>query len=132
LAEQPGQTAKAIEALGNALEVAPDSLPTRAGRAVLLARTGDRTAAHHDADHCLGLGPGPDIVYQLAGVYALTSKAHAEDARMAYRLLADALRQGYGFEHLETDPDLNPLRETEEFKKVVATARAARSTSHKP
>ncbi|MFL5330005.1 MAG: protein kinase domain-containing protein [Gemmataceae bacterium] len=127
LAEQPGQTANAIAVLDKALEFAPDSLLTLAGRAVMLARSGDRTTAHRDADRCISLGPGPEVIYQLAGVYALTSKTHPEDARTAYRLLADALRLGYGFQHIDTDPDLFPVRETEEFKKIVSSARESRS-----
>ncbi|MFL5331254.1 MAG: protein kinase domain-containing protein [Gemmataceae bacterium] len=129
LADQPGQTQAAIALLTTALEQSPDSLPTLAGRAVLLARMGDRAAAHRDADRCVEHGPTPDINYQLAGVYALTSTTNSEDARTAYRFLADALRLGYGFEHIDNDQDLKPIRDTEEFKKIVTSARELQGRS---
>ena len=96
------------------------------GSRVLLARKGNRAAAHRDADHCLARDPGADIVYQLAGVYALTSKMHPQDARTAFRLLADALRQGYGFDLVPIDTDLDPLRTMPEFQTVLEAARAVR------
>jgi tetratricopeptide (TPR) repeat protein len=126
LSEKLNRDADSIVVLGQAVERYPDALLARAGRAVLLARRGDRAAAHADARHCLARGPEPFVVYQLAGVYALTSKAHPEDARTAFRLLADALRLGVGFEYVETDPDLAPLRSLPEFKLIVETARALR------
>ncbi len=78
------------------------------------------------AEHCLRQGPGADIVYQLAGVYALTSKAAPEDARTAFRLLADALKHGYGFELVPIDTDLDPLRSMPEFRLVLDAARAVK------
>ena len=93
---------------------------------MLLARRGDRAAAHADAEYCVKLAPPADTLYQLAGVFALTSKTHAEDARTAFRLLADALRQGAGFDDVDSDPDLAPLRNMAEFRAVVEAARAVR------
>ncbi len=124
LSEKMNKPADAIAVLGTALDLVPDAQLARAGRAVLLARKGDRAAAHKDAEHCLAQGPGADVVYQLAGVYAVTSKARPEDARTAFRLLADALRQGYGFDLLASDTDLDPIRNTSEFKAMLEAARA--------
>ena len=118
--------AESIAVLGRTVLLFPDSLLARAGRAVLLARRGDRAAAHADAEHCLKLAPPPETLYQLAGVYALTSKAVAADARTAFRLLADALRQGNGFDDVDADPDLDALRSLPEFRSVVEAARAVR------
>jgi tetratricopeptide (TPR) repeat protein len=126
LSEVMNRDADSIVVLGQAIERYPDALLARAGRAVLLARRGDRAAAHADAAHCLARGPEPFVVYQLAGVYAMTSRTNPEDARTAFRLLADALRLGVGFEYVETDRDLDPLRSVPEFKLVVETARALR------
>jgi tetratricopeptide (TPR) repeat protein len=119
--------ADAIAVLGRAVELYPDNPVPRAGRAVLLARKGDRAAAHADAEHCLSRGPDREIVYQLAGVYALTSRTHSEDARTAYRLLADALRLGYGIDLIDGDRDLDPVRGLPEFRQVVDAARKADS-----
>jgi tetratricopeptide (TPR) repeat protein len=115
--------AEAIAVLGRAVELYPDHPLPRAGRAVLLARKGDRAAAHADAEHCLARGPDRDIVYQLAGVYALTARTHPADARTAVRLLADALRQNYGLDLVDTDRDLDPVRGLPEFRQVVDAAR---------
>ncbi|MDY3555759.1 tetratricopeptide repeat protein [Gemmata sp. JC717] len=126
LADKLDRPADALAALDRALELYPDALPARAGRAVLRARKGDRAAAHKDAEHCLGQRPGADIVYQVAGAYALTSKVKAEDAKVALRLLSDALTKGYGFDLLAIDPDLKPLHETKEFQKLLDAAKAVR------
>jgi serine/threonine protein kinase/Flp pilus assembly protein TadD len=126
LSEKLNRPDDAIAVLGQAIELFPDELLARAGRAVLLARKGERAAALRDAEHCLKQGPGPDVLYQLAGVYALTSKQHPEDARTAFRLLSDALRQGYGFDLVAIDPDLEPLRSMPEFRLVVDAAKAVR------
>jgi serine/threonine protein kinase/Tfp pilus assembly protein PilF len=126
LSEKLNRDPDSIVVLGQAIERYPDAVLARAGRAVLLARRGDRSAAHADARHCLARGPEPFVVYQLAGVFAQTSKSHPEDARMAFRLLADALRLGVGFDYVETDADLDPLRPLPEFKLIVETARALR------
>jgi len=124
LSEKLNKPADAVAALDVAIEFYPDSLPSRAGRAVLLARKGDRAAAHRDAALCLGQNPSPDITYQLAGVYALTSKTKPEDAQIALRLLRDALAQGYGFSLLAIDTDLDPIRGTKEFQGLLAAAKA--------
>lgn len=129
LDEKLHRPADAINVLDRTLDLYPESLLARAGRAVLLARRGDRPAAHDDAERCL-LTAGPDIRYQLAGVYALTSKTHPGDAKIALRLVADSLRQGYGFEFVEDkalDPDLEPIRGMPEFRSVVDSVKAARS-----
>ena len=47
----------------------------------------------------------------------------ADDFHQAIQLLSSALRQGHGFEYLDHDPDLNPIRNTQEFQRLVAAAR---------
>jgi hypothetical protein len=62
----------------------------------------------------------------VAGVYSLTSKSNPEDRREAFRLLTAALTKGHGFEHLDTDPELDPVRPLKEFQDLVSAARALR------
>ncbi len=115
LAELQGQNEAAIETLDCLLESYPDFVPAIGGRAVLLARMGNREAAHLAAERCLQLEPTAATRYQLAGVYAHSAEAHSDDRHTAYRLLEDALRAGYGWELLSTDPDLTILRADAEF-----------------
>ena len=98
----------------------------RAGRAVLLARAGKRDAAHRDAKDALLRDTRPPNQYQLAGVYALTSRTHPEDRPEALRLLAGALRGGFGLQYVDADADLNPVRAEPEFQRLVAAAKAQR------
>ena len=118
---------EAVQALDRALELYPDFIRSRAGRGVLLARLGQREAAHKDADECLAHDHQPITLYQLAGIYALTSQTHAEDRKEALRLLSAALLKGCGFDLLVTDRDLDPIRDCPEFKALVPAARALSS-----
>jgi serine/threonine protein kinase/tetratricopeptide (TPR) repeat protein len=119
---------EAARALDKAVAEFPDFIPARAGRGVVLARLGRREAAHKDAVDCLARDNRPLTIYQLAGIYALTSKAHPEDRKQAFRLLSVALQKGCGFDLLEKDRDLDPIRKCPEFKQLVDAARAIRST----
>jgi hypothetical protein len=51
-------------------------------------------------------------------VYALTSRTHEADAIRAIELLREAMRRGYGYEFLATDPDLAAIRSTPDFRKL--------------
>jgi serine/threonine protein kinase/Flp pilus assembly protein TadD len=119
---------EAVKALNLLVDVYPDFLLARSGRSVLLARLGKRTEAHRDADHCLARDHQALTLYQLAGVYALTSKTTPADRRQAFRLLSAALQKGFGFDLLETDRDLDPIRRCPEFQRLVSAARAIRTT----
>jgi tetratricopeptide (TPR) repeat protein len=122
-----GRNAEAVKALDKVVNVYPDFILARAGRGVLLARLGKRDAAHKDADECLARDNKPLTLYQLAGIYALTSKTNPDDRRQAFRLLSVSLQKGVGFDFLEADKDLDPIRARTEFKKLVEAARAIRS-----
>jgi eukaryotic-like serine/threonine-protein kinase len=126
-----GKTRDAEAALSRVVDINPDAPHAWSGRAVLRARLGDRAAAHADAREALKLSEAPMTKYQLAGVYALTSKARADDRREALSLLDGALRAGYGFEHLKDDPDLDPIRADAEFQKTVDAARKYRTNVKK-
>jgi hypothetical protein len=94
---------------------------------VLLARLGRREEALRDAKEAERLDPRPEVLYQAAGVYALTSAMDPADSREALRLLGAALRKGYGFDMLEIDPDLRPIRGQPEYRRLLEAARALRS-----
>jgi serine/threonine protein kinase/lipoprotein NlpI len=126
LAELLGRTKEAVEALDKAVEAYPAYVPSRAARGVLLARLNRRGPAIQDAEEALARDGKPATLYQVAGIYALTSRKNADDRQEAYRLLSAALRRGYGFDLLARDRDLDPIRNTAEFRRVVAAARAFR------
>jgi serine/threonine protein kinase/Tfp pilus assembly protein PilF len=127
LAEKLGRTADAIRVLDRVVELYPDYLPGRGGRGVLHARLGDRAKALADAEECLRRDREPRTVYQVAGIYALTSRAEAADRAEALRLLASALGKGYGADLVDRDSDLDPIRGDHEFKRLVAAARALKT-----
>jgi tetratricopeptide (TPR) repeat protein len=126
LADRLNRPADAVAVLDQAIRHHPEQAVLWAGRAVYLARLGRRADAHTDAEEALQRSGAPAIRYQVAGVYALTSREHPEDRPEALRLLAAALRKDYGFEFLDTDPELAPVRDLPEFKELVAAARALR------
>jgi eukaryotic-like serine/threonine-protein kinase len=123
LAEPLGQVDAAVECLSRAIELAPQRGQVRAGRGVLLARLGRRDDALRDAKEAERVDPRPEVLYQTAGIYALTGQQQPADSREAFRLLAAALRQGFGFDLIEIDPDLRPIRGQPEFRRLVEAAR---------
>lgn len=115
---------RAVEVLTELLGYYPEALDALSGRAMLYSRLGERAKAHADADAALRLADdSPRTVYQLAGVYAMTSTTHPDDKREAFRLLASALRKGFGFDLLDQDRELDPLRSDPEFSEVIESAR---------
>jgi serine/threonine protein kinase/Tfp pilus assembly protein PilF len=124
LAEKLGDNAEAIRKLDELLGYYPDYAPALTGRGVLRARLGQRVAAQQDARAALVRDTTPQRLYEAAGVYALTAKDHPEDRREALRLLRDALQQGVGFEIIDTDPDLAPIRADPQFQDLLKAARA--------
>ena len=92
------------------------------------ARLKDRDAAVRDAREALRLTEGPKTKYQVAGIYAMTSESNPDDRREAFAMLDAALRGGFGFEYLEQDRELDPIRKDPEFKKTIDAARSYRNT----
>ncbi len=127
LAEDLGRTEEAIAALDAVLALYPDYVPARAGRGVLHARLGRREAAHADAEETLRRDSKPFTVYQLAGIYALTSRQNPDDRREAFRLLGSALSQGFGLDLLDRDRDLDAIRDQPEFRRLAEAARTRRT-----
>jgi tetratricopeptide (TPR) repeat protein len=124
LSDKFNKDAEALEVMEQAVKLYPESVLTRGGRGVLLARAGNRALAVADAQACLILDSGPATLYQVACIYALTSKQNANDRLQALPLLSAALRAGFGLEFVDHDTDLDPLRRLPEFQQLVAAARA--------
>jgi tetratricopeptide (TPR) repeat protein len=115
---------KAVEILNREIELYPDYVPARAGRGVLLARLGKREEAHKDVDESLTRDFGAATQYQVACIFAQTSRQEPDDRHLALRYLSSALRKGYGFDLLDQDKDLDPIRDTPEFLEIIKAARA--------
>ncbi len=132
LSERLGRAEEAIRALDRAVELYPDYVPSRSGRGVLLAILGRRDAALADARESVWRDTGPHILYQVAGIYAMTSKLVPEDRTESYRLLSTALRNGFGFDEMADDRELDPIRQQPEFRRLLDAARAIRSIAPGP
>ena len=115
--------AEAVAALDRLIEIHPQALIARSGRAVLLARLGRSEAARADAEHCLARNPEPFLRYQLAGAYARLATREAAHGDTAMRLLREALRAGAGYEYIGTDADLDPIRGRADFRETLAAVR---------
>jgi serine/threonine protein kinase/Flp pilus assembly protein TadD len=124
-----GRNQEAIQVLDREVELYPDFVPARAGRAVYRARLGHRDLAHQDAHESLNQDKGATNVYQVAGVYALTSRTNPDDRREALRLLSQALTKEMGLlDLIPGDKDLDPIRQHAGFVQLVDKARNLRAS----
>ena len=115
--------------LDAALKAHPSSVKALAGRGVLLARLGRREAALGDAQAALAIGDDAATSYQVAGLYALTSRHHPADLAEALRLLSVALRKDASWlKVVPNDPDLNPIRDRAEFQELLRAAAVVQKT----
>jgi tetratricopeptide (TPR) repeat protein len=124
LSDKLSRDDEALQVLEEAVRCYPDSVLARGGRGILLARQGKRNQAVADAREALLLDPSPRTQYQVAGIYAQTSRHNAADRVQALHLLSSALRAGASLDRVKDDHDLDPLREDAEFQRVLAAARA--------
>jgi len=124
LSENLNQPAEALAVLNKAVELHPDFVPARAGRGVLLARAGKRDEALRDAQESLRRDTRASNLYQVGCIYALTAKTHPDDRREAIKLLWAALKTGFALDYVDTDPDLNALRDDPDFQAVVKDVKA--------
>jgi serine/threonine protein kinase/tetratricopeptide (TPR) repeat protein len=123
LSEKLKRPADALTVLDRAVELHPDHAPFLAGRGVMLARAGTRDRALRDAKDAIRLETSGSNLYQVGCIYALTAKSHPEDRTEAIRLIFAALRGGFGWQYVDNDPDLDPIRGDEEFRRMVKDAK---------
>ena len=109
-----GRFEPATEALRSACELG-NSQEACANLAVILGRAGDAAAAHVAAEHAESLSGTPWGAYNLA-----CYRSRSGDLEGAVRELRRALELGYADKLVTTDPDLDALRELQEFKEVSA------------
>ncbi len=114
---------QAIASLDKILEYAPRDVSALGARSVLHARIGDRQRAHDDAAASLAIDDSPFTIYQVAGVYALTSRVDDADRREALRLLEWAFQRDPSLGQIAADDrDLESLHGLTEFDALLAKA----------
>jgi serine/threonine protein kinase/tetratricopeptide (TPR) repeat protein len=127
LAERLGRPEEAIRVYDTTLLHHPDDAKAVGPRGVYHARLGRREAALADARAALALADhaptGPEqafTIYQVAGIYALTSRQEPEDRRDALRLLALALRKDASWLRvIPNDHDFDAIRDRPEFRDLL-------------
>jgi tetratricopeptide (TPR) repeat protein len=124
------RTEEAVKTLKIAVELYPDDVRPLAGRGVYQARLGNRDAAIKDAELAVQLdSTDPVNLYMVACIYALTSEKEPDDRQEAFYFLSAALKRGFGFEHLENDRDLDPIRNSKMFDQIVQASGAMRDAA---
>jgi serine/threonine protein kinase/tetratricopeptide (TPR) repeat protein len=126
LAERLGQADEALTILDRAIEFYPWFVPARTDRGLLLARLQRRPEALRDAEECLRQDHGPETLYQVAGIYAVTSTQAAQDRDEALFLLSAALQKGYGRELMGTDKNLEAIRWDPDFRRLMNETKGKR------
>jgi tetratricopeptide (TPR) repeat protein len=119
LGELSKRPADAIPLVDRELELHPNQPVVIVSRGVYHAQLGQREAALADAARAAEKAPRDgEVLYRAACVYALTSrqaKDSGADRRQAIGYLARALECGFGFDYVDSDTDLEPLRGETEF-----------------
>ena len=59
----------------------------------------------------------------MACIYALTAAEEPADRDKALALLSKAFQSGYGLTIAESDTDLDPIRDTREFRNILSAAK---------
>jgi serine/threonine protein kinase len=126
LSVKQGKDAESLAVLNRLVDLYPDFVKARIGRGVLLARQGKRLEAHADAVESLARDRSGETLYMAANIYALTVKQEPADARRSHALLAAALLNGFGFDDVDGDADMEMVRAQPWYKQVVETGRAIR------
>ncbi len=127
-----GRSAECIKVLDRMLELVPESSVAKAGRGVIHARMKNWDAALKDAREALARDTSPMTAYQVAGIFALLTQHDPVYKTEALNLLGAALRAGVGHDLLAGDKELDGLRDTPEFKKLVNAVRDLKPAAPAP
>jgi serine/threonine-protein kinase len=124
-----GRYTEAIRDLDRALDLDEGSAAgkIRASRAKTLAQAGEVARASADAEELLKAGSlNGDALYGIASVFSLASAKTKEPdqaeryAGRAVTVLRQAVAKGYtNIEQMKRDTDLDPLRQRDDFKKLL-------------
>jgi tetratricopeptide (TPR) repeat protein len=124
LADRLNQPREALQAVNQLLALNENDADALASRSVLYARRGDRQAAVTDLQRLLRVSKKPKALFQAACTLSLTSNEAETDAQKAMTLLARAVQaEPLWLQRARTDPDLENVRQTEGFRKLVADSR---------
>ena len=125
LSERLNRPDESVTVLDRLLKSKPRYQKALSGRAVLHARAGRWELAKRDVDTLLVMPErrGHEINYQIACTYALMSPEHPELSQDAISWLARAVAGGYGQDIIDTDTDLQPIRDLQDFQMIRRTAR---------
>ena len=117
----------AIAALDRILAANSNNQKARAGRCVLLARLGRDAEALHEIELLSQLGERtqPSTLYQVGTAHALLAPRRSASQAAAIKYIAKALKRNYGAEFLDTDSDLDPIRELPNFAALIAATKIA-------
>jgi serine/threonine protein kinase/Tfp pilus assembly protein PilF len=114
-----GKPEECLELLERAVRLAPNDAASLASRGVFRARLKQWDGARADAEAALSKSATASNLYQVAGVYARLAEHDRGCLGEAVLLLGVALRAGFGFDLLPTDPELDPIRKTPEFEGLM-------------
>ena len=125
-AEHLDQTQNAIDALTAIIAEQPDNVVAIATRGVLYGRLKNRELAVEDAQAALAKSRSADTLYRVAGIYALTSNTDNEDFSESLNLLKSAALSNGGLvlSRVESDADLDNIRNSPEFGKFIDTLKS--------
>jgi tetratricopeptide (TPR) repeat protein len=123
LGDRLGHEQEALVVLDSILDSDPRDARALASRAVLKARQGEREAALKDAVAACDLIGDPTIVLQAACAFARSADKFPGDKTRALHLMGRSLAAKPELAGIAaSDPDLRPLRSTEEFGRILDAA----------
>ncbi len=124
LADRLDRPQEAFEAINRLLAINENDADALASRSVLYARQGNRQAAMTDLRQLLRVSKKPKALFQAACTLSLTSSEEEMDNQRAIVLLARAvLAEPIWLYRARTDPDLENLRHTDGYQRLVADSR---------
>ena len=121
----------AIATLDAILDREPNKEMARGGRCVLLARVGRDQDASQDIELLKQSNDRlmPATLYQIGCAHALLSRNSKESGPLAIAYIARALQRGYGADLLESDSDLAPVRDSDDFQALITSSKLVNDES---